>query len=83
MPYVLRSYETGTQLSATNTAPQGTGTHERFAQAGWVPAAAGLHLTVGSVYRLDDPNGGTKRKIKLVSIGAGQNAITYDREGVA
>lgn len=84
MPYILKSYETGAQLSASNYAPQATGAFESFAQAGWGPAAQGLGLHIGDIYRLDDPMpGGVKRKIKLVAIGAGMNAITYERQGVA
>jgi hypothetical protein len=84
MPYILKSYETGATLSQTTDAPQATGAFEEYAQAGWVPAAAGLGLSRGGVYRLDDPMpGGVKRKIKVVAIGAGLNAFTYVREGVA
>lgn len=84
MPYTLKVYETGAQLATTNNAPQGTGALETFAQAGWVPPAQGLGLTIGGTYRLDDPGpGGVHRKIKLLSVGAGQNAITYERQGIA
>ena len=84
MPYILKTYENGTTLSQTDEAPQATGNFEEYAQAGWVPAAAGLGLVRNGVYRLDDPMpGGVKRKIKVVAIGAGLNAFTYVREGVA
>lgn len=84
MPYVLKVYETGAGISQTADAPQATGNFEEFAQAGWNPAAPGLGLQRGGVYRLDDPGAhGVKRKIKVVAIGAGLNAITYEREGVA
>ncbi|WP_298818935.1 hypothetical protein [uncultured Roseibium sp.] len=84
MPYILKTYETGTTLSQTSDAPQATGGFEEYAQAGWVPAAAGLGLQRDGVYRLDDPMpGGVKRKIRIVAIGAGLNAFTYVRDGVA
>ncbi|WP_019645306.1 hypothetical protein [Novispirillum itersonii] len=84
MPYILRTYSNGQQLSQTGAAPQPTGNFEEFSQAGWAPVAQALNLTVNSVYRLDDPMpGGISRKIRLVAVGAGQNAITYVREGVA
>lgn len=84
MPYILRSYERGAELSRTadNNAPEAIEGFEQFAQAGWSPVAQGLGLTLNGVYRLDDP-GGMKRKIKILAIGAGMNAITYERQGVA
>lgn len=82
MPYVLKSYETGATLSQTNDAPQATGAFEEYAQAGWAPPAQGLGLTVNTLYRMDDPSG-LKRAVRLKAVGAGLNAITYVREGVA
>jgi len=83
MPYSLRNYQTGALIAQTAEQPQATGQFEQFAQAGWNPQAPVLGLAVNTVYRLDDPNGGVHRQIRLDAIGAGQNALTYTRQGVA
>jgi hypothetical protein len=84
MPYTLKVYETGALLASTNVAPQPTGAFETFAQAGWAPAAQALGLTIGGIYRMDDPGAnGVKRKIKILTVGAGLNAFSYERQGVA
>ncbi|MDC0712111.1 hypothetical protein POL68_26835 [Stigmatella sp. ncwal1] len=82
MPYILKTYATGAQLSVTNNNPQDTGNFEAFAQAGWNPAAQGLNLVVGAIYRMDGPDG-VNRQIKIKSVGAGLNSITYERDGIA
>ncbi|MFD1694758.1 hypothetical protein [Roseibium aestuarii] len=81
MPYDLKSYETGVLITSSNTAPQAQPGLDTFAQAGWNPVAQGNVVTNG-VYRLDGPDN-VKRKIKVLAVGAGLNAITYQWEGLA
>jgi len=83
MPYSLKNYQTGALIAETDAQPQATGQFEQFSQAGWNPPAQALGLAVNTVYRLDDPNGGVHRQIRLDAVGAGQNALTYTRQGVA
>ena len=81
MPYVLKDYPTGTPLTETEFPPQAAGSHDKFAHAGWTPAAIALGLQINNAYQIEGPKPGDDTcRIKLKSVGAGLNAITYVKE---
>lgn len=80
MPFILRNHAAPhEEITQTNSSPQNN-EGELYSQAGWNPSAQDA-VVVGVKYRLDGD--GPNRAVKVTAIGAGLNAITYTREGLA